>query len=153
MKKSNYVTVNTDSTMNQTALSNPSIGYHTLKLLEGLRRSYNDVGKKIPDVENLTRPMDYEKSRRLENLKKYREQILEEFNTWSELVKNWASEFPEKDALYGDVIIEYYCDIHNNVSLKNIMEEILVEKEDKNKRSQNLQARIRSITLNQIQKR
>ena len=153
MKKSNYVTVNTDSTMNQTALSNPSIGYHTLKLLEGLRRSYNDVGKKIPDVENLTRPMDYEKSRRLENLKKYREQILEEFNTWSELVKNWASEFPEKDALYGAVIIEYYCDIHNNVSLKNIMEEILVEKEDKNKRSQNLQARIRSITLNQIQKR
>lgn len=129
----------------------PPVGYHTLELLEGLRKSYNNATKEIEKVENLTRPYDYQKIRRLENLRAYREKLKAEFDYQSELVENWVAKFPDKDAVYGDVIVEYYCDINNAVTLREIIDEILIEDDDKNKKSNNFRAKIRTITLNQVQ--
>ena len=67
MKKQDLknVTVNTDSTMNQTALSNPIIGYHTLDLLEGLKQSYWDTVNRIQEVKDMTRIWDEQRKKKL----------------------------------------------------------------------------------------
>lgn len=113
--------------------------------------TYNDTTREIRRVGKLKEPMDYEKRARIENLKEYRSQILAEFEHQCSYVKKWVSKFPDKFALYGDIITEYYCDINNDVSLQGIIDEILIEDDDKNKKSNRLQAKIRTITLNQIQ--
>ena len=73
MKNQNLknVTVNTDSTMNQTALSYPPIGYHTLKLLDGLRQSYNDASKRINKVRKNQRISNTTKDQLLLPRKRY----------------------------------------------------------------------------------
>lgn len=138
---SNHVTVNY-----------PPVGYHTLKLLDGLRRTYWETDKEIKSVQKLTRPMGYEKNRRIQKLRSYQKQIEADFEFWSGLVKEWVSQFPDKDALYGDIVVEYYCDINNTLSLQNIIEEILCDDDDRNKKASQFQAKIRQITLIQIQK-
>lgn len=154
MKNQNLknVTVNTDSTMNQTALSYPPIGYHTLKLLDGLRQSYNDASKRINKVRKNQRISNTTKDKRIKNLENWQKQLKSEFEFWAGIVKKWVSSFDEDNILYGDVIIEYYCNIDNIRKLNHITEDILCEDEDKNKASQNFQDKIRKITLNQIQK-
>lgn len=155
------VAANADSTMNQTTLSNPIIGYHTLDLLEGLKQSYWDTVNRIQEVKDITRIWEYQRNEKLKNLKERKAQIKIQFNEWSALVKEWVSEFPEKDALYGDIIVEYYCNINNYVvgkeplkgalKLQDILDEVLCEKTDKNKRASNFKARIRTIALNLIE--
>ena len=163
MKKQDLknVTVNTDSTMNQTALSNPIIGYHTLDLLEGLKQSYWDTVNRIQEVNDMTRIWEHQRKEKLKNLKERKAQIKIQFNEWSALVKEWVSEFPEKDALCGDIIVEYYCNINNYVvgkeplkgalKLQDILDEVLCEETDKNKSASNFKARIRTIALNLIE--
>ena len=63
------VAANADSTMNQTALSNPIIGYHTLDLLEGLKQSYWDTVNRIQEVKDITRIWEYQRNEKLKNLK------------------------------------------------------------------------------------
>lgn len=155
------VAANVDSTMNQTALSNPIIGYHTLDLLEGLKQSYWDTVNRIQEVNDMTRIWEYQRAKKLENLKERKARIEFEFDEWSALVKEWVSEFPEKDALYGDIIVEYYCNINNYVvgkeplkgalKLQDILDEVLCEETDKNKSASNFKARIRTIALNLIE--
>ncbi len=128
------------------------VGYHTLKLLDGLRLSYRDAEKEIEKVKKLNRLWDYQRNERLSKLREYQNSLKAEFEYWSELVENWVSKFPEKDELYGDVIIEYYCNFYSIESLKDVIAEILCEENDRNKESQNFQAKIRQITLNEIQK-
>lgn len=127
------------------------IGYHTLKLLDGLRLSYKDAEKEIAKVKKLNRIWDYQRNERLSKLIKYQNSLKVEFDFWAELVKNWVSQFPEKNALYGDIIIEYYCDFDNIGTLQDVIAEILCEEDDRNKASQNFQGKIRQISLNQIQ--
>lgn len=146
------VVANADSTMNQTALSNPIIGYHTLKLLDGLRQSYNDASKRINKIRENQRISESTKDKRIKNLEDWQNQLKSEFEFWAGIVKKWVSSFDEDNILYGYVIIEYYCNINNIRKLHYITEDILCEDEDKNKASQNFQAKIRTITLNQIQK-
>lgn len=156
------VTVNTDSTMNQTALSNPIIGYHTLDLLEGLKQSYWDTVNRIQEVKDITRIWEYQRNEKLKSLNERKAHIEFEFDAWSALVKEWVSEFPEQDYLYGVIVEEYYCNINNYVvgqkeppigslKLQDILDEVLCEKTDKNKRASNFKARIRTIALNLIE--
>lgn len=142
----------TAQTNSVATITDPTVGYHTLKLLEGLRLSYHDAEKEIVKVQNLIRLYDYEKNSRIANLRKWQKQLKTDFNFWAELVKEWVSQFSDKDALYGDIIVEYYCDFYNIRSLKNVITEVLCEEDDKNKSTQNFQAKLRQITLNQIQK-
>ena len=120
--------------------------------MDGLRQSYNDAGKRINIVRKNQRLSETTKNERIKNLENWQEQLKSEFEFWAGLVKKWVSNFDEDDILYGDVIIEYYCNIDNIRKLNYITEDILCEEEDKNKASQNFQAKIRSIVLNQIQK-
>ena len=155
------VAANADSTMNQTTLSNPIIGYHTLDLLEGLKQSYWDTVNRIQEVKDMTRIWDEQRKEKLKNLNERKARIEFEFDEWSALVKEWVSEFPEKDALCGDIIVEYYCDINNYVvgkeplkgalKLQDILDEVLCEKTAKNKSASNFKARIRTIALNLIE--
>lgn len=156
------VAANADSTMNQTALSNPIIGYHTLDLLEGLKQSYWDTVNRIQEVKDITRIWEYQRNEKLKNLKERKAQIKIQFDEWSALVKEWVSEFPEQDYLYGVIVEEYYCNINNYVvgqkeppigslKLQDILDEVLCEKTDKNKRASNFKARIRTIALNLIE--
>ena len=126
-KQDSNVTVNQDSTMNQITLSNPSIGYHILKLLDGLRQSYNDAGKRINIVRKNQRLSETTKNERIKNLENWQEQLKSEFEFWAGLVKKWVSNFDEDDILYGDVIIEYYCNIDNIRKLNYITVDILCE--------------------------
>ena len=95
MKNQNLknVTVNTDSTMNQTALSYPPIGYHTLKLLDGLRQSYNDASKRINKVRKNQRISNTTKDKRIKNLENWQKQLKSEFEFWAGIVKKWVSVF------------------------------------------------------------
>lgn len=129
----------------------PPVGYHTLKFLEGLKMTFRDTNREISRVGKLKEPMDYEKCARIENLKKFRSQILAEFEHQRAYVEKWVSQFPDKYALYGDIITKYYCDINTAFSLQDIIDEILIEDDDKNRKSNRLQAKIRTMTLNQIQ--
>lgn len=144
---------NAPKNLQSSTINVPLIGYHTLELLEGLRNSYNDSTKRINEARDLSKPYDYKIRKRIENLRQYREQIKTEFNYWSELVENWVAKFPEKYILYGDIIREYFCDLDNAVSLQGIIDEILTEDDDKNKKSNNLRAKIRTISLNLIQEK
>ena len=56
------VAANADSTMNQTALSNPIIGYHTLDLLEGLKQSYWDTVNRIQEIKKPKRAQSPDKN-------------------------------------------------------------------------------------------
>ena len=156
------VAANVDSTMNQTALSNPIIGYHTLDLLEGLKQSYWDTVNRIQEVKDITRIWEYQRNEKLKNLKERKAHIEFEFDAWSALVKEWVSEFPEQDYLYGVIVEEYYCNINNYVvgqkeppigslKLQDILDEVLCEETDKNKSASNFKARIRTIALNLIE--
>ena len=156
------VAANADSTMNQTALSNPIIGYHTLDLLEGLKQSYWDTVNRIQEVKDITRIWEYQRNEKLKSLNERKAHIEFEFDAWSALVKEWVSEFPEQDYLYGVIVEEYYCNINNYVvgqkeppkgslKLQDILDEVLCEKTDKNKRASNFKARIRTIALNLIE--
>lgn len=162
MEKQNSITLNTDFTTDQTTLSNPVIGSHTLKLLDGLKESFWDTVSRIERVKKATKIWDYQKTEKLNNLYTYKTQLESQFNFWSELVKKWVSDFPEKYELYGDIIVEYYCDINNYItgqkeppkgalSLQDILDEFLYEETDKNKQANNFKAKIRKIALNLIE--
>lgn len=157
----NNVTINQDFTTNQTTLSNPIIGNHTLELLEELKRLYWETVSRIDQVKGISRIWKYQRAEKLNNLNAGKAQIEVQFNFWCALVKKWVSEFPEKDAVYGDIIVEYYCDINNYVvgkepmigalKLQDILDEVLCEKTDKNKTVSRFKDKIRRISVNQFE--
>lgn len=130
----------------------PPIGYHTLKLLDALRQSYNGAEKEIRRVQENKRLGNDKKIERIQNLRAWQKEIKSEFEFWAELVQEWVSKFNDEDILYGDVILEYYCKFHNVSPLYYVLEDILCEDEDKNKDSQNFQSKIRQLVLNYIMK-
>lgn len=127
-----------------------------------MKQSYWDTVNRIQEVKDITRIWEYQRNEKLKNLKERKAQIKIQFDEWSALVKEWVSEFPEQDYLYGVIVEEYYCNINNYVvgqkeppigslKLQDILDEVLCEKTDKNKRASNFKARIRTIALNLIE--
>lgn len=140
----------------------PPMGPHILKFLDSLKESFWEADEKIKDVQENKVLLDYQKRERIEGLKNYQKEIEKSFNQLCECVKKWVSQFPEKDAKSGDIIVEYYCNIINYVpkkkepplgalSLQDILDEVLIEDGDKNKRDSAFRARVRQINLNMIQ--
>lgn len=139
------------------------MGPHILKFLDSLKESYWEADEKIKKIQENKSLFDYQKKERIKGLKKYQEEVEKAFNHLCVDVETWVSQFPEKDAKYGDIIVEYYCNIINYVpkkkepllgalSLQDILDEVLTENNDKNKRDSAFKARIRQINLNMIQK-
>ena len=159
MKNQNLknVTVNHDSTIIQSGLSNLTVGSHTLVEMESLRNSYNRIIEEITEVQKLTRLMDYEKNAQIVNLQQEKNKKKAHFDLCSKLVKEWISRFPERDKKYANIIEAYYCDISNESSLKYIIAEMegIDTDDDKavdNIKTQNFHARIRRIEMNLIRK-
>ena len=149
----------TNVAINQTAdINNPPIGYHTLLYLEALRMTHDDTINAIRKTEELTRFSDYEISRRLANLQEYVKKVRKEFEYYSSLVEEWVSQFPDRDFEIGELILAYYCDIHNHESLRYLIAENngidtdIDNNDEKIKKIpvQNYLSRMRVITLNHV---
>lgn len=141
--------------------SKPPIGYHSLQYLESLRLSYRDVVNEIEKTSELTRFSNSEISRRMTNLREYRAQIESEFNYLSSLVEEWVSQFPKKDAEIGELILNYYCDLLNEESLRYLIAEMMEIDTDCDDNIEKInaipvqkyQSRMRVIALNLVKKK
>lgn len=149
----------TNAIQNSQSANHLPMGPHILKFLDNLKESFWEADEKIKDVQESESFLDYQKRERIEGLKNYQEEIEKAFNHLCVDVEEWVSQFPEK---YGDIIVEYYCNIVNYVpkkkepplgalSLQDILDEVLIEDGDKNKRDSAFRARIRTINLNMLQ--
>jgi hypothetical protein len=121
MKKSNYVTVNTDSTIESVNLSTinlPLEGYPLLLIMENLKEINKILEQKISKLKDATSghkastPASARKKKEMEKLEQEQNENKMRFNSLIPHVHEFADVCGQIDENYSTIIKSYYCDIN-----------------------------------------
>lgn len=118
-----------------------SVGYPLTRFMSALQQNYKDTEIRKNKIRQNLRLYDNAKKERLNSLTAYQEQLSKNFEICSFFLKNWVSQFPVEDKIFGDVLVDCYNTINPKFSFEQTVNNKLLMS------SHNFLQKIRAIVI------